>query len=331
MTPSDASAPCCGFDVAPSLGPAVGVDIGGTKVLAVLLEGGTVVAETRAPTPTAADEVLEAVELAVGSLAPGGDRRVLRAIGVGAPGLVDAAGTLRFAPNLLGGSGLSIEAGLEARFPHVVVRAGNDATCAAWAERTIGAAGGRDDVVMVTLGTGIGGGIVAGGRLLLGANGFAGEIGHMVVDPHGPRCPCGKRGCWERFGSGSGLGRLGREAAQAGQAQRVAELAGGDPEAVRGEHVTAAAAEGDAEAMAVMDQFGWWLALGLANLANVFDPQCFVLGGGLVSAGAVLFDPVRMAFADLVEAVEHRPPIDIMPAELGERAGAIGAALLAAG
>jgi glucokinase len=213
----------------------------------------------------------------------------------------------------------------------VVVRAGNDATCAAWAERTIGAAAGRDDVVLVTLGTGIGGGIVAGGRLLLGANGFAGEIGHMVVDPHGPRCPCGKRGCWERFGSGSGLGRLGREAAQAGQAHRVAELAGGDPEAVRGEHVTAAAAEGDEEAMAVMAQFGWWLALGLANLANVFDPQCFVVGGGLVAAGAVLFDPLKTAFADLVEAVQYRPPIDILPAELGERAGAIGAALLAAG
>jgi glucokinase len=317
--------------VPPPLDHAIGVDIGGTKVLAVLLEGERVVAETLAPTPTAGDEVLEVVTLAVGSLAPGGDRGVLGAIGVGAPGLVDATGTLRFAPNLLGGMGLGIQAGLEARFPRVVVRAGNDATCAAWAERTLGAARGRDDVVMVTLGTGIGGGIVAGGRLLVGANSFAGEIGHMVVDPHGPRCPCGKRGCWERFGSGSGLGRLGREAAQAGQAHRVADLAGGDPEAVRGEHVTAAAAQGDEEAMAVMAQFGWWLAVGLANLANVFDPQCFVLGGGLVSAGDVLFDPVRTAFAELVEAVQYRPPIEILPAELGERAGAIGAALLAAG
>ena len=95
--------------------------------------------------------------------------------------------------------------------------------------------------------------------------------------------------------------------------------------------MTAAAAQGDEEAMAVMAQFGWWLAVGLANLANVFDPQCFVLGGGLVSAGDVLFDPVRTAFAELVEAVQYRPPIEILPAELGERAGAIGAALLAAG
>jgi glucokinase len=184
---------------------------------------------------------------------------------------------------------------------------------------------------MVTLGTGIGGGIVVDGRLVEGANGFAGEIGHMVVDPHGPRCPCGRRGCWERFASGSGLARLGREAALAGEARRIVELAGGDPEAVRGEHVTRAAAEGDPQALAVMASFGWWLALGLANLANTFDPECFVLGGGLVEAGEILLQPVRNAFMNLVEAPSLRPPIDILPAALGERAGAVGAALLAGG
>ena len=124
--------------------------------------------------------------------------------------------------------------------------ADNDANCAAWGEWVAGAARGVDDVMLVTLGTGIGGGIILGGRLYRGANGFAGEIGHMVVDPHGPPCPCGQRGCWERFASGSGLGWLAREAAHAGQAARVVELAGGDPESVRGEHVTQAAAEGDA-------------------------------------------------------------------------------------
>ena len=123
--------------------------------------------------------------------------------------------------------------------------------------------------------------------------------------------------------------RLAREAAQAGRAARVVELAGGDPEAVRGEHVTRAATEGNPEARLVMADFAWWLALGLANLANVFDPDCFVLGGGLIEAGAVLMEPTRAAFADLVEAVGHRPEIRILPAALGERAGAIGAALLA--
>jgi glucokinase len=308
----------------------IGVDVGGTKVLAVLLDGSRVVAETRSATPTTGAELLEVVAGAVESLQSEAEPRRVTGVGVGVPGLVDGSGILRFAPNLPGGTELAVRAGLQARLPDVVVSVGNDATCAAWAERVLGAARGSDDVVMVTLGTGIGGGIVAGGRLLLGANGFAGEIGHMVVDPHGPPCPCGKRGCWERFASGSGLGQLGREAAVAGQARRVVELAGGDPEAVRGEHVTAAAGDGDEGAGAIMAQFGWWLALGLANLANVFDPECFVLGGGLVSADVVLLDPVRAAFTELVEAAEHRPPIRILAAELGERAGAIGAALLAA-
>jgi glucokinase len=313
------------------MGPAIGVDIGGTKVLGVLLdEHGAVVAEARAGTPGLGPELLGAVASVVASVAeptkslPGGVP-----VGVGAPGLVDRDGVLRFAPNLPRFVGLPIRAGLASLLPGTRVRVGNDATCAGWAERVLGAGRGRSYVLLVTLGTGIGGGIVVDGRLYDGASGFAGEIGHMVVDPNGPRCPCGRRGCWERFASGSGLGRLGREAAHAGEAARVVELAGGDPEAVRGEHVTRAAAEGDPGAVTVMSRFGWWLALGLANLANVFDPECFVLGGGLVEAGEVLLRPVREAFADLVEAPSHRPPIDIVAASLGERAGAVGAALLA--
>jgi len=184
---------------------------------------------------------------------------------------------------------------------------------------------------MVTLGTGIGGGIIAGGRLERGANGFAGEVGHMVVNPNGPPCPCGHRGCWERYASGSGLGRLAREAAHAGLAPRLVQLAGGDPEAVRGEHVTAAVTEGDPAAASILRDLAWWLALGLANLANIFDPELFVVGGGLVGLGDDLFAATADAFAGRVEAPGHRPPIPIVPAALGERAGAIGAAALAAG
>ena len=143
---------------------------------------------------------------------------------------------------------------------------------------------------MVTLGTGIGGGLLQGGTLLTGAHGFAGELGHMVVDPSGPPCPCGRRGCWERFASGGGLGRLAREAAQAGQLPEVVALAGGDPEAVRGEHVTAAARAGDPGALAVIGQLGWWVALGLANLVAVVDPSMVVLGGGLAGRRG---DPAR--------------------------------------
>jgi glucokinase len=193
----------------------------------------------------------------------------------------------------------------------------------------LGAGQRSSDLLLVTLGTGIGGGLVTGGQLVRGANRFAGEIGHMVVDVHGPPCPCGKRGCWERYASGSGLGRLGREAAEAGHSRRIVELAGGDPVAVRGEHVTTAATEGDEGALAVVDRFAWWVGLGLANLANIFDPECIVLGGGLAGSGRLFLKPVRAAFTELVEAAEYRPDIRIVLAELGERAGAVGAALLA--
>jgi glucokinase len=181
---------------------------------------------------------------------------------------------------------------------------------------------------MVTLGTGIGGGAVVGGQLQLGANGFAGEPGHMVVDPNGPPCVCGRRGCWERYASGTGLSRLAREAAESDRLSRVVELADGDPEAVRGEHVLAACREGNPEARAVMDAFGWWVALGLVNLANLFDPEVVVVGGGLAAAGAFLIDPVRRHFPELLYAPEHRRHPRLELAVLGDQAGAIGAALL---
>ena len=162
----------------------------------------------------------------------------------------------------------------------------------------------------------------------VGAAGFAGEIGHMVVDPAGPACPCGRRGCWERYASGGGLGLLAREAALAGLARRGGAAAGGDPESVRGEDVTAAAAAGDPAARRVMEEVGWWVGFGLANLACVLDPECFVLGGGRRAAGELLLDAARATFAELVEGGE-RPPAVIVAAAFGERAGAVGAALAA--
>ena len=303
----------------------VGVDLGGTKCLGVALADGAVVAEARVPTPKGADPVLSSIAELVDEL--GGDLAI-EAVGVGLPGLVDREGVLRFAPNLaLGGAGLDVRSPLEERLG-VPVAVDNDATCAAWGERELGAARGLDHVVLVTLGTGIGGGIVTDGSVERGVHGFAGEVGHMVVDPHGPPCPCGQRGCWERFASGSGLGRLAREAAHAGRASRVVELAGGDPEAVRGEHLTAAVDEGDAEAADVLARFAWWLALGLANLANIFDPEAFVLAGGLIRAGEALLVPTRTCLRDLLP--RQRPDVTVVPAILGERAGAVGAARLAA-
>ena len=193
----------------------------------------------------------------------------------------------------------------------------NDANCATLAEHRVGAGIGATDLVLVTLGTGIGGGVIAGGELQRGAAGFAGEPGHMVVDPNGPPCPCGRRGCWERYASGSGLGRLARDAAHVGRADAVVALAGGDPEDVRGEHVTTAAADGDADAIEVLRDFAWWVALGVSNLENLLDPEVVVIGGGLAEAGELLLAPTREAYATLVLGYEHRPPVRIVGAELG--------------
>ncbi|MGH9282337.1 MAG: ROK family protein, partial [Acidimicrobiales bacterium] len=187
----------------PAPGPAraVGIDVGGTKCLGVALDGaGAVVAEHRVPTPDGPAELLVVLVDLVEALEPAA------AVGVGLPGLVTIDGVLVLAPNLPGAADLDVQASLRARWPEAAIRVDNDATCAGWAEARVGAARGCSDAILVTLGTGIGGGIVSAGRVLRGAHGFAGELGHMVVDPNGPPCPCGQRGCWERFASGRGLG-----------------------------------------------------------------------------------------------------------------------------
>lgn len=306
----------------------VGLDLGGTKCLGLAVgPDGAVLAERRVPTPAeGGDAVLEALAAVAAGVAeeagaePG-------SVGVGAPGLVDVAGVLRAAPNLRRAEGLAIGAGLATRLG-VPVQVDNDVTCAAYGEWAVGAARGAGDVLLVALGTGIGGGLVVSGQLARGANGYAGEIGHMVVEPNGPPCPCGQRGCWERFASGSGLGRLGREAAAAGLAPGVTARAGGDCEAVRGEHVTDAAHDGDEGAVAVLDAFAWWLALGLANLTNVFDPDRIVLGGGLVDDAGLWLDATRRSFSGRTVGAWTRPDVPIVTASLGTRAGAVGAALL---
>lgn len=312
----------------------VGVDVGGTKILAVLLDpAGRVLAEARHSTPLAADAPGIAVADAVGralvelSQASGTELAGLP-VGVGVPGMLSRTGRLVFAPNLQSASGADLAGVMATRLGRAVELA-NDADAAAVAEHQLGAARGIDEFVMVTLGTGIGGGVFSEGRLLRGANGFAGEIGHLVIDTSGPRCPCGKRGCWERYASGAGVARLAREAATAG---RLPTLVGrlGDAEAVRGEDVTHAAAAGDREALAVLEEVGWWLALGLSNLAAVLDPACFVLGGGLAEASEQLLPATRRHLVGLLEAGELRPELPVVAAELGYRAGAIGAGLLAA-
>lgn len=288
----------------------LGVDVGGTKVLGVVVDAhGRLLAEQRVPTPSGGDDLVDAMVDVIAKLRAEHD---VVGIGAGVPGLVDRDAVLRFAPNLAGVVELPVGARLEAA-TGLPVRVDNDNTCALWGEHLLGAAREVDDAVLVGLGTGIGGGLLLDGRLVRGAHGFSGEIGHMVVARGGIPCVCGRNGCWERYASGSALGRMGREAG-------IGE---------RGEDVTAAAIAGDVQALAVFDEFADWFAVGLVNLVHVLDVQRCVIAGGVVEAGEVLIEAVRRAFAARLVAPEHRPPVEIVAAQLGERAAAIGAALLA--
>jgi glucokinase len=304
-----------------------GIDVGGTKVLGVVIdERGSILRQARRPTPRdvngGGDAVIDAIAKVARSLGS------YDHLGVGVPGLVTFDGVLRAAPNLVGADELDVATALADQLGHRV-EVDSDNTCATLAEWRLGAGRGVDDLVFVGLGTGIGGGLVLGGRLQRGRNGFTGEYGHMVVDPDGPRCPCGQRGCWERFASGAGLARLAREAAEGRRASRIILLAGGDPEAVRGEHVDRAAREGDEDALAVVDEFARWVAIGLVNLTNLVDPARIVIGGGLSHAADLYLTPIRRWFAELLYASALRPHPDIVFAATGEHAGALGAALLA--
>lgn len=305
---------------------AAGVDVGGTKFLGVVVDDdGTVVADLRRPTPRGGDGIVAQLADIVAELVAGAAD--VATVGVGLPGLITRAGVIVASPNLPGVTDLDVATRVGSLLGRPVT-AGNDATCATLAEWRVGAGRGVDDLVMVTLGTGIGGGAVTGGRLLVGAHGFAGEFGHMVVDPDGPPCPCGRRGCWERYASGSGIAHLARIAAIGRRADAVVELAGGDAQDVRGEHVHAAARDGDLGALAVVDEFARWVALGLANLTNAFDPAAFVLGGGLATGADLYLEPITHWFGELLYAPGLRAHPTLTFAELGERAGAIGAALL---
>lgn len=285
----------------------IGIDVGGTKCHGVVVdEGGAIVAEARVATPPA-DRVVEVLCALVDELTHG-DVSV-GAVGVGLPGLITPDGVVRASPNLRGARDTPVGPDLRSRLG-LPVHVENDATMAAHGEWTAGAARGARDAVVVTLGTGIGGGIVMGGVLQRGAHGFAGEIGHMIVDRDGIECPCGRRGCWERYASGSAL------AASAGVAT--------------GELVVEAARNGDATARRHLEEFARWVALGLANLTNLCDPEVIVLGGGVMEAHDVLFDDVQLGFSEALYSPTLRAHPRLELAELGHRAGAVGAAMMAA-
>lgn len=303
-----------------------GVDLGGTNVRVAAVDGdGAVLADQQASTPRGWQSVVATIgELAArlaGATAP-------VAAGVGAAALVDHDGVVHYAPNLPG----FIDAPLGTALRDVLgvpVVVDNDANVAAWGEVCHGAARGLRDVLVITLGTGVGGGIVANGEIYRGAHGFAAEVGHFQTDPHGRPCACGQVGHWEASASGSALGRMGRERAAMGALPSALERVDGDVSKVTGITVGDAAQAGAPDAVALVAAYAEQVAVGLAGLANILDPARIVVSGGLVELGEVLFAPLRASFRGRLEGAAYRPEIDVVPAELGERAGVIGAAALA--
>jgi glucokinase len=307
--------------------PAIGLDIGGTKIVAAVVDhSGRILTQRLIDTPDAGERRLAAVVELVQALC---EEHGLThtTVGVGAAGLVDLDGVMRFAPNLDWRdyplrSVLAEELGLP-------VQVENDANAAAWAEYVVGA--GHDasiGALMLTVGTGVGGGLVMDGRLVRGAHGLAAEFGHIIVSDGGAQCPCGNRGCLEAYASGTAIGRFAREAVATGtladgsSLYRVEELTGAE--------VGAAAAAGDASACALLADAGRWLGVGIATLVNALDPEIVIIGGGVAQAGGLLLDPATVAYHERVIAAAHRDLPPVVRARLGDDAGVIGAALLGA-
>jgi glucokinase len=309
----------------------IGVDVGGTKVAGgVVDEHGNVVASTRRDTPAedqagTRDTIIEvAAELAR-------QYPEVTAIGIGAAAWIDAAGsTVLFAPNLAWrDEPLRDYVAKAVGLPTVLE---NDANVAAWAEFRFGVARRADDsMVMITVGTGIGGGIVLNGSLWRGANGIAGELGHIQSVPEGHPCGCGRLGCLEQYASGKALLRFGRAGArqEPERARLLLDLAGGDPQAITGKQVTEAAQAGDPVARDAFAQIGYWLGVALTDLAQIFDPQVLVVGGGVIEAGDLLMGPTERTYRDQLAQRGKFPVAEVKPAEMGNTAGVVGAADLA--
>ncbi len=306
----------------------VGIDVGGTKVLAGEVDvHGRVLATAARRTPgrrVAVRAVEDALTAAVEDVAGG---RPIAGVGLAAAGFVDAEGErVAFAPHLPW-VGDPVRARLSSRWGVPVVLE-NDATCAAIAEAAYGAARGASSAVVVTMGTGIGGGLVLGGEVVRGAHGMAGEFGHQQVVPDGLPCECGRTGCWEQYASGNALVRVAREGLLV-QPSLLTELCGGDPNRLTGPMVTAAAEEGDLVARRAFASVGDWLGVGLAGLVAAFDPAIVVIGGGVSEAGDRLLDPARDRLTRSLVGVPHRPVPPVVVAALGSRAGLVGGGLLA--
>jgi len=308
---------------------ACGIDVGGTKIAGgVVDEDGQVLASERVESPAADVEAIE--DAIAGLVARLQEQHPVTAVGIGAAGYIDKSrSTVLFSPNLAW-RGVDLKRELEERVDLPVV-VENDANAAAWGEFRFGAGHDVDDLLLVTVGTGVGGGLVLDGELYRGAFGVGAEIGHLRVVPGGRLCGCGNYGCFEQYASGSALVRNARDAVREGSllARTLLDHAHGDVEQIDGPVITEAAQGGDKFALEQLAEVGRWLGEGIASLTAVLDPAVVAIGGGVSEAGPLLLDPVRSAFEANLSGRGHRPMLEIRPATLGNRAGVIGAADLA--
>jgi glucokinase len=310
------------------VGVTIGIDVGGTKIAGgVVGEDGNVIARrqisTEAAHPTAVVAGITKVALELRAAAPSAT-----GIGVGAAGLVDfERGIVLSAPNIAW-ENVHLRAMLSDRVDLPVV-VDNDANVAAWGEAIYGAGRGHGDQIMVTVGTGVGGGIIIGGAIYRGAHGLGAELGHIIVNEGGPQCACGNRGCLEAVASGNAIGRVARERSSEPGARAVIDIAG-SPEAITGEIVGRAGGAGDDWAQSIIADVGRWLGVGLASFVNALDPDVIVIAGGAAAGtGDLLLDPARDRLAELIIGRPWRKPPPVLPAALGYDAGLVGAAALA--
>jgi len=307
----------------------LGVDVGGTKILAgVVDEDGQVLRTERRPTLRSdVAALVESIGECVRALDPEG---ACRTLGVSIAALLDAPRErILLAPNG-GWTQEPLEFLLE-REIQLSTLLENDGNAAAWGEVRFGAGRAVNDVVMVTVGTGVGGGVVLNGQLRTGAHGVAGEIGHHTMVANGLPCGCGRTGCWEQYASGSALVREARAMAteRRGDASLLLGLGDGTPAGVQGLHVTEAAHAGDPVALAAFARVAEWLGRGMSDLAAVIDPELFIIGGGVSEAGDVLLVPLRSSFRRQLMGFGHVPCAEVVLAQLGNHAGLIGVADLA--
>lgn len=305
----------------------VGIDVGGTNIRAsVVDDAGEVLDTVQSPTPHAARALEDAIARSVDELST---RHPVAAVGLAVAGFLSAdRSTVRFAPHLPWQDD-AVARRLTGRLGLPVILE-HDANAAGWAEYRFGAAAGGHTVVLVAIGTGIGAALLIDGRLYRGSHGVAPELGHLQVVPDGRGCPCGKRGCWERYCSGTALADTAVELLATEPFRSVlAHDVRRDPGSLTGRRVAGAAHDGDPLALAAMADFARWLGLGLAFVSDLFDPDLIVIAGGVSSSAPLFLDEAREHYARAVTGAGHRPLARLRTTQLGEAAGMIGAAELA--